>query len=270
MQPSASTIPEGSRFVAANGTDIHLLEVGDGRPLLLLHGAMGTAKDNFSDVIAKLSPHFRVIAPDTRGHGRTRNSETRLSYSLMADDVASLIHELNLHRPFVCGWSDGGQIALDLAIRFPDLPGALAVGGAYIRFSDQYLASARAIGLDGPGEVDFAKLSHTIPEVANHWRDLHANQGSTYWKDLFLALSHAAMSSLPYAEADLTTIAAPTFIFLGDRDQFIPVEQAVEMYRLIPQSQLAIIRNADHSLRTDTPKFSQLLLEFFQDQANPG
>lgn len=67
-----------------------------------------------------LATRYRVIAPDSRGHGRTDNPAGRLAYDLMAEDVAGLIDALDLDRPLVAGYSDGAQIALELALRHPD------------------------------------------------------------------------------------------------------------------------------------------------------
>lgn len=255
-----------SEYVHANGIEMHVLLSGDGPPLLMIHGGMGTALDNFSAAISALSSTFKIVAPDSRGHGKTRNPERELSYSLMADDIAELISEMELDRPCIFGWSDGGQIALDLAIRYPDLPGAIAVGGAYIRLTDEYFEGAKSVGIQGPGDVDYELFKDNAPEAVEHWSELHAGQGEGYWKELFLALSYAQMNPPPYDESDLKKIIAPTLIFLGDRDKVVPVEQAVEMYRNIPSAELAIVPDADHSLRRNSPLITRLANDFFAKQ----
>lgn len=196
----------------------------------------------------------------------TRNPTRQLSYSLMADDIAELISKMQLNHPYILGWSDGGQIALDLAIRYPNLPAAIAVGGAYIHLSDQYMDGARSIGIRGPGEIDFDELSEKIPDAVEIWKEIQSGQGQEYWKDLFLELSHAQMNPLPYTEGDLKKIIKPTLIFLGDRDQFVSIEQAIEMYRLIPDAELAIVPNADHSLGRNASLVALLANQFFAKQ----
>src|SRR4026209_1320768 len=106
-------------YVKANGLNMYYEEYGSGEPLVLLHGGMRTGK-NFEHLIPAFSKHFRVIAPDSRGHGRTDNPSGEFSYRLMADDMAAFIDALKLNQPSICGWSDGGQIALELGMHYPD------------------------------------------------------------------------------------------------------------------------------------------------------
>ncbi len=79
--------------------------------------------------------HFRVIAPDSRGHGRANNPTGEFSYRLMADDVVALVQALGLTKPLICGYSDGGQTALEIGMRYPNLAAALVVGAAWYRSS---------------------------------------------------------------------------------------------------------------------------------------
>ncbi len=130
------------KFVNANGLDIYYQEYGKGRPLILLHGATDTHK-LWKPFIPEFSKFFRVITPDTRGHGRTLNPAGELSYQVMADDLAEFIQDLDLEKPFMFGYSDGGQTALDFGMRYPDIPGALVIGGAWYQFSAEYQDSLR-------------------------------------------------------------------------------------------------------------------------------
>lgn len=91
---------------------MHYIDEGEGIPLILLHGGTGTAEFNWKEHIPILKNYFRVIAPDIRGHGKTDNPKQKFSYKLMAEDIFELIRGLNFNKPLICGWSDGGQIAL--------------------------------------------------------------------------------------------------------------------------------------------------------------
>ena len=106
---------QNGKYVKANGVNIYYEEYGSGEPLVLLHGGMGASND-FEHLIPAFSKQFRVITPDSREHGRTDNPSGNFSYRLMADDVAAFINALNLSQPSICGWSDGGQIALELGM----------------------------------------------------------------------------------------------------------------------------------------------------------
>src|SRR6476660_1981525 len=121
---------QDGHYIRANGLDIYYEEQGQGRPLLLIHGGVLTG-DSWHPYLAAFAAHYHVITPDTRGHGRTANPTARMSYRLLADDMAALVLALDLQKPLICGYSDGGQVALEIGMRYPDLPHALVIGGAY-------------------------------------------------------------------------------------------------------------------------------------------
>jgi pimeloyl-ACP methyl ester carboxylesterase len=113
--------PAGA-YIEANGLRVYYEVCGEGEPLLLIHGGTATSQ-SWTSHLPAFTEHFRVFAPDSRGHGRTDNP---------ADDVAALIKALGLQRPLVLGYSDGGQIALELGMRYPGLARALVLGGTQL------------------------------------------------------------------------------------------------------------------------------------------
>src|SRR5687767_3848021 len=128
MTAPEHTETQPGHFIHANGLDIYYQEHGQGQPLLLIHG--GTLSgDSWQPYRAAFAQHFRVITPDSRGHGRTANPTGTMSFGLLADDMVALVQALDLHQPLICGYSDGGQVALEIGMRYPDLPQALVIGG---------------------------------------------------------------------------------------------------------------------------------------------
>ena len=235
-----------SHSVAANGLEIYYDEYGSGAPLLLLHGGTLTAH-SWQDHAPLFAQHFRVIAPDSRGHGRTHNPTGELSYRLMADDLAAFVQALHLEQPFICGFSDGGQIALEFGMHYPGLAKGLVVCGAFYTFSEGYRAVLHEWGIEGPGQVDFAKVEQNMAGLVEGWKTEHAPLGRPdYWRTLLQSISKMWWTPLDYTTVDFQKITAATQILLGDRDSLIPVEQAVDMYRLIPNAELAILPKADH------------------------
>ena len=111
--PAQISAAQPGKYAQANGIEIYYEETGSGQPLVLLHGGTVTLK-SWEKQIPSFAHHFRVIALDSRGHGRTKNPLETMSYRLLADDVAAFIRALELDRPLVCGYSDGGQIALEM------------------------------------------------------------------------------------------------------------------------------------------------------------
>lgn len=117
--------------IVANGVTLHYEQAGSGRPLILLHGN-GESSGIFDAAVPLLAERFTVYAIDSRGHGLS-SPVTEYHYADMAQDVVDFIRLLGLDRPIVYGFSDGGIIALLLAIRHPDMIGGMIVSGVNVR-----------------------------------------------------------------------------------------------------------------------------------------
>jgi len=147
---------------------------GNGQPLVLIHGGIATSGMNWAPSIPLFTKHFRVIALDSRGHGKTDNPSGEFSYKLMADDTVTLIKELKLEKPIIYGWSDGGQIVLEIGINYPGLAKALVAGAALADISEHYSSFMKALGIYGPGDVDVSKFRDAYSEFAEAVIGLHS------------------------------------------------------------------------------------------------
>jgi pimeloyl-ACP methyl ester carboxylesterase len=262
MTQSDAIPTQQGQFAEANGLNMYYQEYGSGRPLILIHG--GTVTSNmWQPFLPSFVPHFRVITPDSRGHGKTNNpNDEQLSYRLMADDIAAFIRALNLNKPLIFGYSDGGPIALELGMRHPGLTGALVVGAAWYKFSEIYINGLKAFGLEKSGIVNIEKIerdhSETIPSLeAEHARA----DAPDYWKTLLMQYSVMWWEPLNYTADDFRKITEPTLVVVGDRDELIELQQAVDMYRLIPNAELAVLLNGTHT--SFNPKlFTDTVLDF--------
>jgi pimeloyl-ACP methyl ester carboxylesterase len=255
--------PHNGHYVEANNLNIYYEEYGLGEPLVLIHGGLAVG-NSFQPQIALFSEHFRVITPDSRGHGRTDHPGGELSYRLMADDVAAFIRALGLHRPSICGWSDGGQIALELGMRYPDAMKCMVVGAAWFQFRESYQNLLKEMGFEAPGIVNIEAMKQTMPEFVELLRSWHSPiHGPDHWETLATQISTMWWAPLNYTADDFQRIKAPTLVLVGDRDALIPVEEAVEMYRFISGAELCIVPNAEHSLPyMRTEMFSTVVLDF--------
>lgn len=255
------------KFVQANGINIHYEEFGSGDiPLILLHGGTGTLHQ-WKPLIPSFESHFHIYALDSRGHGKTDNPPGKLSYRIMADDVAAFIKTLGISRPLACGYSDGGQITLELAMRYPGLTRALVIGAAWYKFSEAYVNSLKGWRIERPGEFDFDWIEASFPHFVEEWKTHHGHDPE-YWKSLLLQISELWLTPLNYTEADFKQITDPVLILIGDRDGMIPLSDATEMYQMIETAELAVLPNTDHmGVLTNPEPFTRVLLEFLLRQS---
>jgi pimeloyl-ACP methyl ester carboxylesterase len=255
--------PHTGHRVVVHGLDMFYREAGEGQALVLLHGGTRTSGD-WLDELPALARHFHVLAPDSRGHGRTDNPHGTLSYPMMADDVASFILALGLEKPLVLGYSDGGQIALELGLRHPAVPGALVIGGARHTFGADYFEELREWGFDGPGKFDVSRMQFPEFDLAASAREQHIRPDDPdYWLTLLDQISRLWYSVQDYSPDQLAAITAPTLVFVGDRDAENPVEVNVGMYRCLPRAELLVVPNATH-FSAAAELFNPVVLNFLQ------
>jgi len=270
-----------ARSVHANGIDIHYLEAGEGEPLVLLHGGVVSTNPIWAGVpisyashMATLSDRFRVIAPDTRGAGKTVHSGGTVTFDLLADDVAALVDALGLDQPLVAGFSEGGITATILGIRHPGSVRAIANHAGYDAFAPSVLptlsammrqmlgGSPDATEADPDAAVRFFSQSAEMQGAFELMKaDEDSGQGKDHWKDYLRLAFHRLTESTGYTTSDLGAIAAPTLIIVGDRDEFCSVEEGVLAYRALAEGELAVVPNTGHII---TPPLVELMVEFLE------
>jgi pimeloyl-ACP methyl ester carboxylesterase len=254
--------PAGA-YIEANGLRAYYEAYGEGEPLLLIHGGTATCR-SWASHLPAFTEHFRVFAPDSRGHGRTDNPTGELGYRMMADDVAALVGALGLQRPLVLGYSDGGQIALELGMRYPGLARALVLGGTQFRFSEAYLEDARSLlGIAKGEEVDPEKLEREQPDWVAYLREAHGHvYGQGYWKTYVKQIASLWLTPLHYTSEDLGAVTDPVLLLVGDRDGAC-TEESVELFGLLPVAELAVAPGSDHGfIEAKADLFDALALDF--------
>jgi pimeloyl-ACP methyl ester carboxylesterase len=240
--------PLQRHFVEVNGLNMYYQESGSGTPLVLLHG--GTVSSNmWEPFIPSFVPHFRVITPDSRGHGKTNNpKDEQISYHLMAEDIVAFFNALHLTKPLIFGYSDGGQIALEIGLRYPDLTGAIVLGATTYKLSETSMNFYKSFGFEKPGVVNIERIQTESPELITLLQTEHIRtENPDYWKTLLKQYSVLWWTPLDYTADDFHKILEPTLILQNDRDEFVELERAIEMYRFIPNAELAILPNSKHS-----------------------
>lgn len=226
-----------SGYAEVNGLRMYYEVHGaGGHPLVLIHGGGSTIETSFGAVLPGLARTRQVIAVETQGHGRTADIDRPLTFAQDADDVAALLRELGIGSADVWGYSNGGNVALEMGIRHPALVRRLVVAATVIRND----------GLQpGVRESFFQPASAAnMPPVL---RDAYL-RAAPRPQDLPVLVDKLMVRMRGFAdlEADaVRSIRAPTLVLIGDADVARP-EHAVEMYRLLPHGRLAILPGTDH------------------------
>jgi pimeloyl-ACP methyl ester carboxylesterase len=130
------------RYADVNGINLYYETHGTGRPLILLHGGLGSG-EMFGPILPLLAERHHVITPDLQGHGRTADIDRPIDVRLMADDIAALIDHLGLEKPDLVGYSLGGGVAFFTASKYPEKVRKLVMTSAHIN-SDAMPAEMRA------------------------------------------------------------------------------------------------------------------------------
>jgi pimeloyl-ACP methyl ester carboxylesterase len=235
-------------YVAVNGLNMYYEVHGEGSPLLLLHGGGGSIPEKW---IPYFAPPFRVIAPEQMGHGRTADLVDRpFHYHDMAEDTVELMRQLAIESAVVVGYSDGGIIALDMAIHHPERVTKLAVTGANARF-DGYTADNQ----------EYARSFDPLSEPVSEKYAQLSSDGAEHWPVVLGRLRPMWAAEPSFTNEELQSIEAPTLLVFGDRDIVTP-EHAVEMFRTIPGAQLCVVPNAGHGTM---PK--ETVLKFLHEEA---
>lgn len=245
-----------------NGIDMFYIREGSGYPLILLHGGLASHQ-SWDQQIPLLSSDYELIIPDLRGHGKSTNPLKKLEYHQMADDIAALTRTLKLDQPLVCGWSDGGQIALELAVRQSNLFKGFAIGAVIYRLIDETTQAISSLGISGPGEVNIEKLEAGFPDLVKMLRGWH-QQSEDHWVNLLHQISHLWYTELDYPTEILKRVDSPILLLIGDRDEFIPLTHMIDLYHVLPNAELAVIPFGRHQVDRYRPMiFNNLITEYF-------
>jgi pimeloyl-ACP methyl ester carboxylesterase len=221
-----------------DGAELHLEERGNGEPLLLLHGMMGTSGDwkHLFDLDA-LGARFRIIAPDARGHGRSTNPGSDFSFARCGRDVLAILDAMGIERVRAVGVSLGAKTLLHVATLAPDRVSAMILVSATPRFPEATRALFR----------EAAAAEHS-PQEWERMRSIHVH-GEAQIAALWAMPERFAdqANDMSFTKERLAAITARTLLVSGDRDPFYPVELAVELYRGIPGASLWVVPGGMHS-----------------------
>ena len=260
-------------YAEVNGLHLYYETYGAGRPLILLHGGLGSG-EMFGPVLPVLAERHLVIAPDLQGHGRTADIDRPIDVRLMADDIAVLIEHLGLDRPDVAGYSLGGGVALLTAIKYPAMIRRLVAASAHIRRDAIYPDMLAQQGQVSAGAAEFMKdtpMYQLYQRVAPRPEDfprLLDKMGAGMARDFDLT-------------EEVRGLQVPTLIVAADADMAPPSHYA-EVFRLLdgglrdggwmgdgrPKGghALAILPGLTHYNIFNSPLFAAVTLAFLDNE----
>jgi pimeloyl-ACP methyl ester carboxylesterase len=239
--------PADSGYVPVNGIKVYYEVYGEGRPIVLLHGAFMTIELNWGELIPEMSKTRKVIAIELQGHGHTPYSERKLDFSTLASDVEGVMNHLKVDSADVAGYSMGGYVAYQLTIQSPKRVRKLVI------ISSTY------------------KSSGWMPEVTNAFKNLKVEffantpmktaydavaPDKTQWTKFMEQM--IAFAGVPFnlGETNIAKITSPVLLISGDNDGLDKIE-LIKTYQLLggavcadfgamPKSQLAIVPSQGH------------------------
>jgi pimeloyl-ACP methyl ester carboxylesterase len=263
------------QYAEVNGITLYFETHGSGRPLILLHGGLGSG-EMFGPVIPALAERHRVIAVDLQGHGRTADIDRPIDIRLMADDIAALIDHLGLDKPDLVGYSLGGGVALQTAAKYPAKVGRLVAASIYLRPDAVDPALRVQQGQVNAAAAEFMKdtpMYQLYQRVAPRPED---------FPRLLDKIGASMAQDYDYTE-DVRGLRVPTMIVAADADM-APPSHHVEIFALLGGGQrdggwmgegrpagghaLAILPGLTHYNAATSPLFAATTLAFLDQPAD--
>jgi pimeloyl-ACP methyl ester carboxylesterase len=236
---------------------IHYHDVGAGEPVVLVHGFASNAQHNWGDTgwTALLSEHYRVLAPDVRGHGLSDKPHDAAAYGYpnMGVDVVRLMDRLGIAKARLIGYSMGGSIAISLMLSHPERFSAIVLGGIAYDDGLENPADRRAI-IDAYRARDPAAVTSPVARAYRRFAESIGND-----LDALAALMEGVRP--PVAPAQLAAVRIPVLIVVGANDNAIGDPKPLA--EMIPGAKLLMLAGRDHLDAPLDQKFKTAVLEFF-------
>jgi pimeloyl-ACP methyl ester carboxylesterase len=255
----------GTRFVVANGLRVGLDVVGGGPPLVLLHGASSSGREDFGAQVAALSRWFTCHLPDARGHATTAwDPAAGLHLADLVADVVALLDALELPAVHLVGFSMGGATALATAIACPQRIRTLVLVGTATE-REPRTSVIRHL-------ADVERIERRDPAWAAALARRHdPAQGPGAWRRLMPAIADFVARQASPPPVELRRVEMPALVVVGDRDPIVPVGQAWALARQLPDARLFVVPGCPHEVPSKRPAlFLEGLLGFYRSTGAIG
>jgi pimeloyl-ACP methyl ester carboxylesterase len=239
--------PAASGYAPVNGIKVYYEVYGEGKPLVLLHGAFMTIEGNWGQLIPELSKNRKVIAIEMQDHGHTPYSDRKLDIATLASDVDGVMNYLKVDSADVAGYSMGGSVAYQLIIQHPKRVKKLVIISSTYKSTGWLPVIANAFKNMKPEMFENSPMKTAYDAVA---------PDKTKWTKFIEQMLVFMETSFDMGDANIAKITSPVFIISGDNDGLDKVELA-KTYQLLggggtadmgpmPKSQLAVVPSQSH------------------------
>jgi pimeloyl-ACP methyl ester carboxylesterase len=253
---AVSGTEQASAYATVDGIDLYYETYGERRagvrPVLVLHGGTGFIETMHYQIRALAKDRF-VVAPDSRGHGRSTDGAGPLHYERMAEDMIALLDLLDIPEADIVGWSDGGNIGLIMAMKYPARVGRLVTSGSNYN-------------VDGLSSLPPADISPDTEEMAGA-RDFYKRVAPDpdHWPAFFGKVIHMWRTEPNYTAADLARIEAPVLVVAGEFDS-IERDHTETLAASIPNGRVHIVPGTTHFVLLEDPAaFNDAMLGFLNE-----
>ena len=263
--------------IYANEINMNYELTGEGTCLVLIHGF----SDNLTmwyNQVPEFSRHYQVITYDFRGHGQTETPDGEFSMELFADDLYALLKALNIEKACVLGYSMGGRIALEIALKYPEITSGLVMANMGVTGKELKMSEEQAeltgkhvrmvIRLCETGDIEALadelvakslslKFQERQPEICRNYKELKLQNDPKHYSSVMQAMLRT-METPP----DLSRVECPVLIIAGEHDPFMNLEVVKAMEKDMARAVLKILP-AGHAAAIEVPEaFNEVVLDF--------
>ena len=245
--------------IHANDLDIAYERLGAGPPLVLLHAASSLGRVDFAAQIPHLASAFALVLPDARGHGRTQwDPEAGFDAGMLVDDLEAFVDAIGIDTFHLMGFSMGGLTALGFAVREPERIRTLVVAAVSVDREPRSSVARRLL--------DPVRIERDDPAWAGQLGRRHdPGQGPGAWRRLLPAIARDVASQPLLEPHELHAITAPALVVSGDRDPFVPVDQAWRLVRQLHNGRLLVAPDCGHEVMSQRAAIvNQALPDFYR------
>lgn len=230
VKSEANQTKKDSGYASVNGLKMYYEIHGEGTPLVLIHGGGSTIQTSFSKILPLLAQDYKVIAVELQAHGHTNDRDSPESFEQDANDVAGLLQYLKINKAHFLGFSNGGNTAMQIAIRHSNLVEKLVIISSFYK-RDGMIAGF----FEG---MQLATLENMPALLKTYYLQINNDQKGL--QRMFNKDKERKLHFKDWRDEDLASIKSPSLIISGDKD-VVTTEHTVKMSQIIPNAQLMIL-----------------------------